>query len=195
MTTRRHTIRFAAVGLAMSGLMALAACGGDDSGDDTDTTAAVETTVADDTATTTATADTTATDDTASDDTTPATDDTATETTIDTSDVDALSAEECRALYEKFTSLGFDPTSDAEPEDLDAVFDEVADAVPDDLAGDIEVLRDAFRTLTEAEAEFGDDVTNPGYLEALQALDTPEFAQASARVEAYFANCEAAVAD
>lgn len=184
MTTRRHTIRFAAVGLAMSGLMALAACGGDDSSDDKDSTT-TEATVESNTEGT-ATEDT-ATEDTASDD--------STDTTIDTSDVDALSAEECRDLYQKFVSLGFDPNSSEDPEDLNAAFDAIEDAVPSDLKEDVKVLREGFETLTEASEKYKDDPTNPEYLKALESLNTPEFTAASARLEAYFANCEEAVGD
>jgi hypothetical protein len=184
MTTRRHTIRFAAVGLAMSGLMALAACGGDDSSDDKDSTTTEATVEAgsDDTAT-----DDTATDETVADDTT--------DTTFDTSDVEALSDEECRDLYEKFVGLGFDPTSDDEPEDPSAAFEAIEDAVPDDLKEDVKVLREGFETVTEASKKYKDDLTNPEYLQALEAVSTPEFVQASARLEAFFANCEEAVAD
>jgi hypothetical protein len=184
MTTRRHSIRFAAVGLAMSGIMALAACGGDDSSDDkgSATTEATADAGTDDTATT----------DTASDETVA---DDSTDTTIDTSDVEALSADECRALYDRFVGLGFDPTSDEEPEDPSAAFDAIEDAVPDDLKDDVKVLREGFETLTEASEKYKDDLTNPEYLQALESLNTPEFTEASARLEAFFANCEDAVAD
>jgi hypothetical protein len=188
MTTRRHPIRFAAVGLAMSGLMALAACGGDDSGDDNDsTTTEVTAEAGDDTATEDTAADDTATDDTASDD--------STDTTFDTSDVEALSAEECQELYEKFLGLGFDPTSSDEPDDPGAAFDAIEDAVPDDLKADIRVLREGYENLIEASEQYQDDVTNPEYLEAVQAVSTPEFNEASARLAAFFENCEEAVTD
>jgi hypothetical protein len=184
MTTRRHPIRFAAVGLAMSGLMALAACGGDDSGDDNDsTTTEVTAEAGDDTATEDTAADDTATDDTASDD--------STDTTFDTSDVEALSAEECQ----KFLGLGFDPTSSDEPDDPGAAFDAIEDAVPDDLKADIRVLREGYENLIEASEQYQDDVTNPEYLEAVQAVSTPEFNEASARLAAFFENCEEAVTD
>jgi hypothetical protein len=179
MTTRRHPIRFAAVGLAMSGLMALAACGGDDSGDDNDS------------ATTEATAeagsDDTATDDTAADD--------STETTFDTSDVEALSAEECQELYEKFVDLGFDPTSSEEPENADEAFEAIEDAVPDEVQADVRVLREGFEQLEELNAQYESDLANPEYLEALQDIYTPEYEEAAARLSAFFENCEEAVAD
>jgi hypothetical protein len=183
MTTRRHTIRFAAIGLAMSGLMALAACGGDDSGDDNDSTTTEATTES----TADAGSDDTATDDTATDDTT--------ETTIDTSDVEALSADECRDLYEKFVGLGFDPTSQDEPEDPSAAFDAMEDAVPEDLKGDIRVLREGYETVIEASEKYKDDLTNPEYLEALESVTSAEFTEASARLTTFFENCEEAVAD
>jgi hypothetical protein len=199
MTTRRHKIRFAAVGLAMSGIMALAACGGDDSGDDTDSTTTEATVEAgsDDTATDETTTDETTADDPATEDTTSedTTSDDSTETTFDTSDVDALSAEECRELYEKFVGLGFDPTSSEDPEDPNAAFEAIEDAVPDDLKEDVQVLREGFETITEASEKYEGDFTNPEYLEALESLNSPEFAEASARLEAFFSNCEDAVAD
>lgn len=194
MTTRRHTIRLAAVGLAMSGLMALAACGSDDSGDDNDS-ATTEATVeagSDDTETDDTATDDTATDDTATDDT--ESDDT-TETTFDTSDVEALSAEECQELYEKFLDLGFDPTSEDEPDDPDAAFDAIEDAVPDELKEDIDVLRDALNEVEELNAQYENDVTNPEYIEELQAIYSSEFNEASARLGTFFENCEEAVND
>jgi hypothetical protein len=183
MTTRRHTIRFAAVGLAMSGLMALAACGSDDSGDDDDSTTTE--------ATVEAGSDDTATDDTA----TETTDEDGSDTTFDTSDIEALSAEECQELYQKFLDLGFDPTSDEEPENADEAFEAIEDAVPDEVQDDVRVLREGFEQLEEINAEFENDVTNPEYIEALQEIYTPEYEEAAARIGAFFENCEEAVAD
>lgn len=194
MTTRRHSIRFAAVGLAMSGLMALAACGGDDddNGNDRATTTveapsqATDPAAGDDTDTTVGTDDTTATDDTVGDDTT--------ETTIDVSDVDALSADECRALADEFRDLGFDATTDSF-DDLDDAFAALEDAVPGDLKNDVRTMREGFQTLQEANEKYQDDPTNPEYLEALEAIGSPEYEQATARLSEYFSNCDDAVTD
>src|SRR3954451_4390443 len=105
--TMTRRLQGAALGLAFSGILALTACGGDDSSSDT-TKAATATTAE------SGSSDTKATDDTATDDTIGDT----TETTFDTSDVDALSPDECRDLYSKLTGLGFDPNSTDTPEDV-----------------------------------------------------------------------------
>lgn len=161
--TRR--LQAAAFGLAFSGILALAACGGDDS---SSSTTKATTTEADSSKATTA------------DDTT--------DTSIDTSDVDALSADECRDLYAKLQKLGFDPNSDdASPDDIQAALEEIKSQVPKDLRGDVETLAKAFETLQGLDTS---DLSDPKVLEAFQALDTPEFEQASARLDAYFQNCE-----
>lgn len=197
MTTRRHSVRFAALGLAVSGLLTIAACGGDDSDDTPTTTDAAVTTVAaddsaapDDSADAADPADTDAsTDETAADMGEEAGDEGATDATFDTSDVDALSAEECQALYQDFAGLGLDPSGQS-PEDVDDAFDALSNALPGDLQGDLELMRDAFAAFQDVAANAQNDPTNPEYLEALEALDTPEFAEASARLDAYFSNCE-----
>ncbi len=183
--TRTRRLQSAAFGLAFSGILALAACGGDDSSSDTTKVDATATTVNADPAGTTSADE--STDDTSADDTVGD----STDTTFDTSDIEPLSEDECRDLYDKFNSLGFDLNSADAPEDIDAAFDAIRDAVPDDLKDDVDTLADAYSKLQDIDTS-SPDVTDPKYLEALEALSAVEVQEASARLSAYFENCDAA---
>jgi hypothetical protein len=188
MTRNRLSFRAAAFGLAFSGLLALTACGGDDKGS-SDTKASDTTEATTDTAA--GSDDTTASDDTtSSDDTGAATDD-----TTDTSDIDPLSAEDCKDLQSEFTSVfGATSSDDVDFSQIGEVFDRLKDVVPDDLKGDVETLDEAYSKLADVYDELQDDPTkaasDPAVQEALAGIDTPEVTAASDRLDAFFANCE-----
>ena len=191
MTTTR-LLRNAAIGLAFSGLLAVSACGGDDDSSSDTTEATTATTASGGTAT-----DDTATDDTATDDT--ATDDTATDDSVvaNTDDVEALSAEECAALQEKYADL----VGGDEPDfsQIDELYGELEDEVPDNLQDDVKTIREAFQPLLQLLEKYDYDFTkaaaDPEFAELSTSSNTPEVQEATQRLDAFFANCEDAAAD
>jgi hypothetical protein len=185
--SRPSTIRLAAIGIAFSGLLALTACGGDDKGS-SDTKASD---------TTEATADTTAaaTDETASDETIATDETTATDDSVvaDTSDIDALSTDECNALRDKYASL----LGDAEDPDyskLEQLYGDLADEVPGELKGDVETLQTAFQPFFDLLKKYDYDITkaaaDPAFAEIGTSVDSPDVQAATQRLDAYFANCD-----
>jgi hypothetical protein len=164
--TTRFTLRAAAIGLAVSGLLAVAACGGDD--DSADTTATEQTadatTAPGDSATTVAGSDATTSGDIAAD---------------------------CRELAEEFANaLGGAANPTADPEEIAGAFSRLAENVPADLRDDVELVGDALGTYAEVYAKVADDptkaATDPDVLAALQELATPEYTAATQAVSTYF---------
>jgi hypothetical protein len=175
--TKRFSVRATAVGFAFSGLLALAACGGDDS-DSSDTDAPDTTEQTDET-------------------TEPA----GSDTTTGGSDTTAAGGDEpagdCAALAQEFTdALGGAANPSASPEEVADAFDELESNVPDDLKDDVSLVGELLHSYAEVYEKVKDDpakaATDPEVQEALQNFSGPEYLSATQAISAYFEDgCQA----
>lgn len=181
--TKRFSLRAAAAGLAVSGLLALAACGGDD-GSSSETTSSAATTgptgsaSADDSTTVASGAGTTVAG-------APA-----------TSAGGALGTD-CRALAQEFAAaLGGATNPTADPAQIGDAFSQLAASVPADLKDDVELVGGALGRYAEVYAGVGGDpataATHPDVLAVFQELATPEYTAATQALNTYFTEtCQA----
>jgi hypothetical protein len=182
--TKRFSVRATAVAFAVSGLLALAACGGDDS-DSSDTDAPDTTEQTDET-------------------TEPAGTDTTTggsDTTTGGSDTTAAGGDapagDCAELAQQFTdALGGAANPSASPDELADAFDDLESNVPDDLKDDVSLVGELLHSYAEVYEKVKDDpakaATDPEVQEALQNFSGPEYLAATGAISAYFSEgCKA----
>lgn len=170
--TKRFTLRATAVGFAVSGLLALAACGGDD--DSSDTTTAPE-----------------STEQSADETTVPGGSETTEPAGSETTTGGDTPSGDCQALAQQFAdAVGGVGNPSADPEELAEAFASLEENVPDDLKDDVSLIGGMLQGYADVYAKVKDDpakaATDPDVLAALQEFSGQEYLTASGAISAYF---------
>jgi hypothetical protein len=117
-----------------------------------------------------------------------------TETTDETTDLDAFASEECLQLVSMGAALSqaFTGTGGADAEETSELFAELVDKAPDELRADIETVAAGFAEYAEAIRELDlqeGEVPSAAQLQQIQAalasVDQPELTAASERISAW----------